>query len=525
VRLGLACALLLVPLRAAAQPVLDVSTYLGGSGDDFGCGVAVGRDGAIYVAGWTSSTDLPTTAGAAQPENAGDRDAFVAKLDPTGTQLVYLTYLGGTGTEFEVVAVAVDEAGNAFVSGSTKSSDFPATEGAFQTELHGEVDAFVAKLSPDGGDVLYATYLGGAGIDGSQTVVLDGTGFVYTSGYTGSPDFPTTPGSAQPDWGGNTDAFVTKLAPELDALAWSTYVGGSADEPPAPPGLAVDAAGRATVVGSTLSTDFPATPDAAQPEHADAGANWDAFVAEIAADGASFAYATYFGGTGYDEGRSVRADLDGRLVFAGLTESDDLPVTPNAYQSERAGLSDAFAGRVTPGADAFDWVTYLGGGGVELTRSMDLDPLGNVYVAGAAVSPNYPTTSGAIQSEWAGGEDAFVGMLSAQGDALLYSTFLGGTGHDRARGIAWAGAPGSVALAGFTGSSDFPTIDAATQPGYAGGGLENCFFPGGCDGFVARIDAPEPGGAAAWIALAALMRIARARSGRSRRPPRGSSRT
>lgn len=499
------------------DPVLELSTYLGGSGDDFGGGIAVGADGAIYLAGWTNSLDFPVSDGAfddaieqPEPPEIG-RDAFVAKLDPTGQQLVWATYLGGSGTEFEVVYAAVDAAGHVFVSGATKSSDFPVTAGALQTELAGEVDGFVAKLTPDGTDLVYATYLGGAGLETPQTVAIDADGNAYVTGVTGSPDFPTTVGSAQPEWGGNADAFVAKLAPDGASLVWATYLGGSGDEPPpAAPGLFVDPARRVFVAGTTSSDDFPTTADAVQAARAGDPGTTDAFVALLDPTGAQLLYGSYLGGSGNEEGRSVVLDAQGRIALAGISESDDLPTTPGAFQPALAGGADLFVARLSPGNPTPHSVTYLGGTSQDISRHMAGLGDASIAITGSTSSSDFPATPNALQPAQGGGEDAFVTIVGPDGDAITFSTFLGGTGNDRARGMA-IGPTGAIHVVGFTGSTDFPTAHAL-QPDFAGGGTENCFFAGGCDAFVARIGLPEPSGAAlAAAALAILTRIARTR--------------
>jgi hypothetical protein len=517
-------------LPLVVDPVLELSTYLGGSGDDFGCGIAIGADGAIYLVGWTNSLDFPVTAGAyddviespAPPEIG--RDAFVAKLDPTGQQLVWATYLGGSSTEFEVVYAAVDAGGHVFVTGATKSPDFPTTANALQPDLAGDVDGFVAKLTPDGSDLVYSTYLGGGGLETPQTIAIDADGDAYVTGVTGSNDFPTTPGSFQPDWGGNADAFVAKLAPDGASLVWATYLGGSGDEPPpAAPGLFVDEARRVFVAGTTMSDDFPTTPDAVQPDRAGPAGTADAFVVLLDPSGAQQLYGSYLGGSGNEEGRSVVLDALGRVALVGISDSDDFPTTAGAAQTELAGNADVFVARLSPGNPTPHSVTLVGGDGEDISRQMAGYGDASVVVTGSTTSTDFPTTPNALQSSQAGGEDVFVTIVGPDGDALAFSTYFGGTGNDRARGMA-LGANGAIHVVGFTGSTDFPT-EHALQPDFAGGGVENCFFAGGCDAFLVRIGLPEPDGAAlAAAALAALTRIARGRSGRPLRPRRGSSR-
>jgi Beta-propeller repeat len=267
------------------DPEIEYSTYLGGSGDDLGeVHPAVDDSGHAYICGETTSTDFPITGGAHQTQNNGGFDAFVTEFNADGTGLVYSTYLGGTG-DFDIAnACALDSAGNLYLAGPTNSGDFPTTPGAFQDSFHGgngaiwgtPTDGFVAKLNPEGTDLLYSTYVGGSGDDDLITLKADPLGEVFAAGDTASTDFPVTPGAFQtsnaggvghfpcPGSGGSCDAVVIKLNAAGSALVYSTYLGGKADDC-CQPGLAIDAQGNAYVVGATASKDFPTTPGAYQP--------------------------------------------------------------------------------------------------------------------------------------------------------------------------------------------------------------------------------------------------------------------
>jgi hypothetical protein len=264
------------------DPVLSYATYLGGSGADSGSSIAVDASGSVYVTGSTSSLDFPTTPGALQTTADGGYDAFVAKLNTTGTALVYSTYLGGNGDDYGY-GIAVDASGNAYVTGSTSSWDFPITPGALQPSNSSEyyiTDAFVAKLNATGTALLYATYLGGTNNDCGYGIAVDGSGNAYVTGSTSSWNFPITPGALQPTSGSDyyfTDAFVAKLNAMGTALLYSTYLGGNGDD--SGYGIAVDASGNAYVTGSTSSLNFPTTPGALQTTLDGSG---NAFVAEIA---------------------------------------------------------------------------------------------------------------------------------------------------------------------------------------------------------------------------------------------------
>jgi acetyltransferase-like isoleucine patch superfamily enzyme len=258
---------------------LVYSTYLGGSGCEGVLGIAVDALSNAYVAGATSSTNFPTTSGAFQTALGGGDDGFVTKLNPAGTALVYSTYLGGGGNEAGY-AIAVDALSNAYVEGSTNSTNFPTTSGAFQLASGGAADGFVTKLNPAGTALVYSTYLGGSGNDQAQGgIALDGLGNAYVAGHTQATNFPTTSGAFQTALGGDYDAFVTKLNPTGTGLVYSTYLGGSGFD--AAQGIALDALGSAYVTGQAGS-NFPTTSGAFQT--AFAGGCCDAFVAKIAED-------------------------------------------------------------------------------------------------------------------------------------------------------------------------------------------------------------------------------------------------
>src|SRR5439155_566034 len=215
--------------------------------------------------------------GAFQPTFAGGADAFVTNLNATGSALVYSTYLGGSSND-QGNAIAVDASGSAYVTGETLSTNFPTTLGAIQPTFAGVIDAFVTKLNPAGGALVYSTYLGGSDDDEGLGIALDASGSAYVTGFTGSTNFPTTAGAFQPTLAGGPDAFVTKLNPAGSApLLYSTYLGGSAEDEAF--GIAVDAAGSAYLTGQTDSTNFPTTKRAFQKAHA--GGQFDAFVAKI----------------------------------------------------------------------------------------------------------------------------------------------------------------------------------------------------------------------------------------------------
>ncbi len=238
------------------DPALSYSTYLGGSDNDFAGSIAVDSAGNAYVTGFTTSTNFPTTPGAFQPTFGGSSDVFVTKLNPTGSALVYSTYLGGTGDD-DSGGIAVDSAGNAYVAGVTSSANFPTTPGAFQLTLGGSTDAFVTKLNPTGSALAYSTYLGGTGDETCDAIAVDSAGNAYVTGQTGSTDFPTTSGAFQPTLSGSNDAFIARISP-ADIVA--------TDSATAQEGQIVTASTAPTMAGEAgVSVTLTNTPDGGGP--------------------------------------------------------------------------------------------------------------------------------------------------------------------------------------------------------------------------------------------------------------------
>jgi beta-propeller repeat-containing protein len=452
------------------DPVLVYSTYLGGGGGDLAQGVAVDEDGSAYVTGQTISLNFPVTAGAFQTTLGGSSDAFVAKLNQTGSALVYSTYLGGGGND-RGLGIAV-RFGRAFITGNTNSPNFPTTAGAFQTAFGGVQDAFVTKLSRDGSALVYSTYLGGAGLDAGFEIALDLFGAAYVTGSAGSLDFPVTAGAFQSTLGGVLDAFVTKLNQDGSALAYSTYLGGGSFD--AGQSIAVDITGKAYVTGQTVSSNFPITAGAFQTTF---GGVIDAFVTKLNQDGSALAYSTYLGGGDIDAGQGIAVDIHGKAYVTGQTASSNFPTTAGALQTTFGGVIDAFVTKLDQAGSAPAYSTYLGGGSFDAGQGIAVDIFGTAYVTGIVQSTNFPVTVDAPQGTIGGGQDAFVTKLNQDGSALGFSTYIGGSGMDTGEDIAIRF--GEAYVTGITTSSDFPTTTGAFQRTNAGG-------LGGLDGFIAK---------------------------------------
>ena len=448
------------PRRALViDPGPGYSTLIGGSSNDFGIDIAVDRAGNAYVTGQTISPDFPTTPGAYDGVHGGAADAFVAKLDASGSKLEYATYLGGSGAEAGL-SIAVDDAGRAYVSGGTASADFPTTPGAFDRTDHRNEDVWVAKLNPTGSELLYSTLLGGNAIAGDfgAAIAVDSTGHAYVAGGTGSPDFPSTPASFEATHNGeiNTlDAFVVKLKTDGSGLEFGTFLGGRCND--AITGIALDDQDRIFVTGSTVSNDFPTTAKAYDRVHR---GDQDVFVSELSTDGRKLLASTYLGGKGFDWAQGIALGKSGDTTVTGWTKSGDFPTTRRAFDRSAHGGEDAFVARLDAGGSELVYSTYLGGAGNDRGRAVVVDTAGNAYVTGATSSAEFPTTPGARTAKHVGDQDAFVTKLNPTGSRLGYSTFIGGTALDFGRAIA-IDADRNVYVTGRTESADFPaTVDA-----------------------------------------------------------------
>jgi hypothetical protein len=407
------------------DPVL-YSTYLGGSGDDMGNAIAVDQANNVYITGQTSSIDLPTLNPLpAQASLNGRTDAFVTKLNSTGTGLVYSTYLGGTTNPADNLSdsrgngIALDSDNNIYVTGRTDSTDFPTTAAAAQPGFGGGADtydAFVTKLNAAGSGLIYSTYLGGSGTDAAYAIAVDSNRNVYVAGGTNSRDLIGGDTPSYSSNGNGPDAFLAKLSPSGTTLLYATYFGGSGGMEHAN-GLAVDDNGHAYIAGQITSPDMP-TRNAAQAMHG--GGLYDAFVAEFNTN-------------------TTMPNDDTSLIYA----------------------------------------TYFGGSRDDKAYDIKIDALGNAYITGVTKSTDFPTMN-ALQPLYGGGaNNAFVAKFNAAG-ALVYSSYLGGSGNDSGLRLA-LGPSNTVYITGQTNSTDFPTRNAF-QPALGGG----------FDAFVTKLDLSVP---------------------------------
>jgi hypothetical protein len=482
------------------DPLL-ASTFLGGGAtEDIFC-LATDDAGHVYAAGVTNSSDFPYMLGAYEYTNL--KDAFVAKFDADLTTLIASTFLGGTERD-EAHALAIDDAGNVYVTGNCMSDDFPTTTGSCQPDFGGGPantpyksggDAFVCRLTADLGTLLASTYLGGSGPEWCRGLAIDAAGDVLVAGFTRSVDFPCVAGyDSTYHSGGFTgmNSFVSELTADLSSLTHSTYLGGSGDD--YIENLALDAAGGVFVAGWIASSDFPTSPVAFDTIFG--GGTYDAFVTKFDNDLTLLLASTYLGGSEWDFVYGLDVDAAGNPYVTGHTASrSDYPLGPAAYDSTyngigAAGLSDDVFVSKLDGANLSTLLasTYLGGTVWENGWGVDVDDVrACVFVTGSTSSSGFPTHSGTFDSTWGGGSthygDVFVAKFDLGLSDLLAATFLGDANDDQAEFVL-VDTDGNVYVSGITESGAFPTTPNAYSV--------NPF--GAEDGFITRLDATLSGG-------------------------------
>jgi hypothetical protein len=391
--------------------------------------------------------------------------------------LLASTLLGGRN-EDSVADMALGPDGSIYLLMQTQSVNMPTTPGAFDRSYNrpgdGEFggDAFVARLTPDAGALIYATYLGGTDSEYPRALAVGPGGEAYVTGHTYSANFPTTPGAyAETFAGGCCDVFVTAIDP-AGRMLWSTFFGGTVVE--APGALALTASGEVVIAGDTLSPDLPTTPLAWDRtlNNGDDGYN-DAFVARLDASGSRLLWATYLGGGYNDDAQAVAVALDGRIIVGGRSMASDYPTTPGAYDRTLAGggVGDGVVTAFTADGSGLDYSTFLGGGDNDEVWAIALDADGSAYLTGYTGSSDFPTTPDAFDRVCEGCffADVYVARLDATGSNLLYSTFLGGDNSDLGSDIDLREG-GAVLIAGWTVSTDFPTTPNAFDRTFGGSG-------------------------------------------------------
>lgn len=458
---------------------LVYSTFLSGSMNAYGYSIAVDSAGNTYITGYTDSRDFPTTAGVMDTTFGAASTVFVTKLNSSGSSLVYSTFLGGTTSNSYDVGngIAVDAAGYAYIAGFSEDSEFPTTDGAFQTTYHrnnGYPNAFVSKITTDGSSLVYSTFLGGTiatNYDEANAIAVDTGGNAYVTGFTRDADFPITAGAFDTSLYGEQNAFMTKLNANGNGLLYSTFIGSSTGSTL---GLAIatDKSANAYVTGWTETSTFPTTVGAFDTTFKGLE---KAFVTKVNTSGSGLVYSTLLGGTtGSELGRGIAVDKSGYAYIGGVVNDPSFPITSGAFDSIYNGTLNGFVTKLTTDGSGLVYSTFLGGtiGSyyIDEVWAITVDAGGDAYMTGYSFDPHFPTTSGAFDTilNTNGSDayaDAFVTRLNASGSALVYSTYIGGYSDEQGDGIA-VDSSGNVYITGYTSSGDFPVTQYAYQTVY-----------------------------------------------------------
>ncbi len=377
----------------------------------------------------------------------------VLVIDP-GVRLEYSTYIGGTDMDYGY-GIEIDSMGYAYVTGITKSLNFPTTPGVNDSSFNGGYDIFVTKINPVGSDLNYSTYIGGGtGNDFGYDISIDIDGNAFVTGYTQSLDFPTTPGSYDRIKNG-IDAFILKLNSDGSVLQYSTYIGGNSQDYCY--GIAVDSIGNAFITGITYSLDFPTTPSANDTSYNGAG---DIIIFKLNQTGSKPVYSTYIGGSWDDVGWDIALDSLGNAYVTGRTLSSDFPVTPGANDSSYNGGYDGFMVKLNQTGKRVVYSSYIGGSSTEWGYGITVDSTGNAITIGQTQSSNFPTSPSAYDTSYAGNSDVFILKLNQTGSTIIFSTFVGGSSNEQGYDIA-VDSKGNIYATGITLSTNFPkTTDA-----------------------------------------------------------------
>ncbi|MCP4152125.1 MAG: hypothetical protein GY757_30570, partial [bacterium] len=460
--------------------VLIYSTYLGGDENDIGKGLAVNSNGEACIVGNTLSENFPVM-NAIQDSidlQYGRTSLFISKLSATGNTLVFSTYLGGYGTD-SVFRVACDNNDCIYLTGMTNSIDFPLASPVasppYQATSGGNTDTFISKLSANGDELVYSTYVGRSAVDKGMGLAVDGNGCAYVCGVTVSSDFPTTASAFDTTFNGSSDGFILKLSPTGTSLIYSTFIGGNSLD--YPHSIVLDNTGAAYITGYVSSTNYP-TINAFQSRHAGGSTvALDAFITKLNPSGSDLVFSTYLGGYKDDRGFDIAVDGNGYVYITGNSKSSDFPTTENAYNDYLYG--NAFVTKLSADGSSLEYSTFFGGHGFNYGNGIAVDNYGCAIVAGTTDATDLPTYpfNNTFQSNNAGGDDVFIAKFSPGGSSLLFSTYLGGSGTDHDEHMRLGNYPNvslaldnnyGVYISSSTDSIDFP-IQNAVQATYQGG--------------------------------------------------------
>jgi hypothetical protein len=478
--------------RLIIDPLI-FSTYLGSQGAERVIDFTLDDKGNIFLTGYTEYPDFLRGEEDINNRFRRGQEVFVVKLNPTADEILFATFLGGTGYYDCGEGIDVDGNGNVYVLGKTQSIDFPITAGAFDMSYNGNTDVFLIMLDPSGTQLLYATYLGAENKDYATGIKVIEEGRVVITGRTNSPGFPVTAGTFdnsfnKGEYVGYYDLFIAAFDFKSGSLVYSTFLGGSGTE--LINGTAVDQEGNVYVAGQTTSDDFPVTPWAYKTVKSTL---LSAIVTKMNPTGSELVYSTFLGGDeernphSLQNGSGIAVDRQGYAYVTGYTESLDFPTTPGAFDRVHSGGRDTFVTKLNPTGSQLVFSTLLGGNpdirATDWGSDIKVDEAGNVYVTGATGSPAFPTTPDAVSSQLLGQNDAYVTIFNPTGTHVLYSTYLGGADiedseHDESPPIIYeddgfnlfVDNQGNIYVAGGTCTSDFPITPDAVHPLYGGNG-------------------------------------------------------
>lgn len=461
------------------------STYIGGMGDDFPYDVTRDAANNVYITGYTASAAYPTTAGVYDATHNGGGtypyDVFVSKFNATGTTLLYSTFIGGS--EGEVAEeIVVNNAGNVYLTGGTKSSDFPVTAGVYDNTYNGDGfaswiwgDVFILQLNATGSALVFSTFVGGDIDDVGRALYVDDSGNIYCAGAARS-NFPVTAGAFDTVYSfGPYDGFILKMNPTATALIYCTYYGGSGND--TANGITVDDLGNAYVIGNTHSTDFPTTAGAFDTSF---NGTYDGYVLKINPTGTALVYSTFMGGANEDRHFGIVLKGNYNVVIAGFSNSAGYPTTMGAYDTSHNGDYDAVLTELDASGSSLVYSTFMGGADADMALCLTQSFSGFIYMAGYC-GTGFPTTAGAYDTSHNGSEDVFLTIFNPALGTPLYSTYIGDVNTERATGIVTDNA-GYPIITGRTYSSAYPTT----------AGAYDVTYNGAMDGFVTKLDPAIP---------------------------------
>ncbi len=452
---------------------LVYSTFIGGSANDTAYDIETDDSGNAYITGKTTdaATNFPTTSGAYSETHNGGNDVFVTKLSADGSSLIYSTFIGGDLIDVGY-CIAINEAGNAFVTGKTNdaATDYPTTAGAYDETHNGGNDVFVTKLSADGSSLVYSTLIGGSDSDEGFGIDIDVNGNAYISGSTidAATDYPTTAGAYDQTHNGSFDVFVTKLSSDGSSLTYSTFIGSDGTE-----GfwskIAVDGSDNAYVSGATtyLSNSYPTTAGAYDETY---NGNTDAFVTKLSTDGSSLVYSTFVGGSGEEGCKDIAINSAGNAFIIGTTPTSagDFPTTAGAYSQSFNGGQEIYVTKLSADGSSLVFSTLIGGSDNEYGWAIDVNSEDMAYFTGGTYGNNYPTTVTAYDNSFNGERDLVVSVLTADGSALHYSTLIGSSETAYSYGIDVRANRAYICGYALSAASQFPTTAGAYDESHNG---------------------------------------------------------